>query len=97
MGTRLGKNRSGDSLPSLLAIPAGRLRLLLNWLCAGRADYREFQRRRSGHGYRRRRALCVTIWLGAAALMALNPHPQLVVITTLLAIFLSFAILDESS
>jgi hypothetical protein len=69
--------------------------LLLDWLCSGREDYREFQRRKSTGDHRRRRALCVWVWIAAASVMAIQPTGQTIVVSLLAGIFLSFAILDD--
>lgn len=85
------------TLPSLLG--GGRIRdprALLDWLCAGRADYAAFQRRKRTPEYRARKRLCKNIWIGAGLLMVLQPTLPIIGTLGLLATFLSFAILDES-
>jgi len=77
-------------LRTLLRAP----RSLLDWLCAGQPDYRAFRRRRMGRGYRRRKSICVWLWIGAGLVMALNPSIQFVSAVGLGTAFLSFAILD---
>ncbi|MGD8497256.1 MAG: hypothetical protein PVG82_00020 [Chromatiales bacterium] len=69
---------------------------MLDWLCAGRADYRAFQRRRGMPGYRRRLGWCKNLWICAAIAMALNPAPAFVFPTALVAALISFVLLDET-
>jgi hypothetical protein len=69
---------------------------MLDWLCAGRADYRAFQHRRGTHGYRRRLGWCKNLWICAAIGMALNPFPAFVFSTALVAALTSFLLLDET-
>ena len=71
-------------------------RALLDWLCAGRADYAAFQRRKRTPLYRARKRLCKNIWIGAGLLMLLHPTLPIIGAMGMLATFLSFAILDES-
>jgi len=73
-----------------------RRRGVVDWLCGGREDYREFQRRKVSAGYRKRRGLCVWLWIVAGVVMALQPGVQSMVIGGLTAGFLSFALLDET-
>lgn len=71
-------------------------RRVLNWLCGGRADYREFQRRKATRTHRAGRTVCLWVWAGAAGLMALCGGPGCVLILLMAATFLSFALLDET-
>lgn len=82
---------------SLICSPRfpARPRRLLDWLCAGRADYRAHQIRREQVGYLARKRLCKNVWIGAGLLMLLNPLPGIVIGLALLATFISFSILDE--
>jgi hypothetical protein len=76
---------------SIIEIP----RRIIHWLCSGREDYREFERRKRERRYRSGRALCVWVWLGAALIMLLCPGINCVITILLVATFLSFAILDN--
>ena len=71
-------------------------RRLIDWLCGGRADYREFRERKAGLKHRSRRTLCLWIWLGTSALMLIFPVGGCLILLILGATFLSFTILDES-
>lgn len=71
-------------------------RAALDWLCAGRADYRALQRRRTLPGHRRRIGRCKTLWIGAGLLMLLQPTIPVILLLGLPATFLCFALLDES-
>lgn len=71
-------------------------RALLDWLCAGRADYRAFQRRRGSRSYRRRLGWCKNLWICAAVAMTLNPTPVFVLSAGLVTAILSFVLLDET-
>lgn len=76
--------------------PANWPRRLLDWLCAGRADYRNFRERREQPGYLARKRRCKNVWIGAGLLMLLHPVPEMVIALGLLAAFISFSLLDES-
>jgi hypothetical protein len=69
-------------------------RRALDWLCRDRADYREFRRRAARSDHRRRKQVCVWVWIGALGLVALHPTAPLAIAAVLTATFLSFAILD---
>lgn len=71
-------------------------RAFLDWLCAGRADYAEFQARRRTPLYRARKRICKNIWIGAGLIMVLHPTPAVIGTLSLLATLISFTILDES-
>ena len=71
-------------------------RAVLDWLCAGRADYRAFQRRRSSPAYRRRLGWCKSLWICAALAMLMNPSLAFVLPTALVTAILSFLLLDET-
>jgi hypothetical protein len=79
--------------------PRGRIsdwpRRFFDWLCAGRSDYRAFQRRKSETRHRSARTLCLWIWAGAAAVMLVCPAAGCVFGLLLAATFLSFAVLDQ--
>jgi len=47
-------------------------------------------------GYRKKRGLCIWVWMGAGLSMIWQPQIQFVLLMGLLATFLSFALLDES-
>jgi hypothetical protein len=72
-------------------------RRLLDWLCAGRADYRDHQERKCRSIHRRRRDLCRWLWIGTGCLILLQPTLQIMIIGALTSTFLSFALLDECS
>jgi len=80
-----------ESIPPIAQWP----RRLIHWLCGGRDDFREFQERKAGRGYRARRNLCVRVWLGAGVLMLACPGVGCLIPLFLGATFLSFAVLDE--
>lgn len=82
----------GEPIPPITRWP----RLVLDWLCAGREDYRAFQRRKATRAHRARQTLCLWIWLGAALLMLLCPGAACLLTLLLAATFLSFAVLDET-
>ena len=69
-------------------------RLVLDWLCGGRDDYREFRERKASETYRVRRSWCGYVWIGAGGLMLLYPAMPFVVSAALVATFLSLMILD---
>ncbi len=69
-------------------------RAFANWICAGRDDYQAFQSRKAKPRHRRCRRLCVSIWIFAAAVMAIWPEVAVILSLTLIATFLCFAILD---
>lgn len=71
-------------------------RAILDWLCAGRADYAAFQERKRTPLYRARKRLCKNIWIGAGLLMLLHPTLPVIGALGLLATLLSFTILDEA-
>ena len=71
-------------------------RRFLDLLCAGRSDYRTFQHRKAGGSYRRQRDLCRWLWILAGLLMVWQPYLQFMLVVTMIATFLSFALLDES-
>jgi len=73
---------------------AGWPRRLLDWLCDGRADYREFQARKRTRVYRANRSLCLLIWLGAAGLLLVCGGGGCLLTIGLVATFLCFAMLD---
>ncbi len=75
---------------------ANRLRRMADWLCAGRADYRAHQRKKTSTRYLKKRALCQWLWIVVGAIMALQPSVQFVILAGLFATFLSFALLDET-
>lgn len=71
-------------------------RAALDWLCAGRADYRAFQRRRSSPSYRRRLGWCKNLWICAAVAMLLNSSLAFVLSMGLVTALVSFVLLDET-
>jgi hypothetical protein len=44
-------------------------RRVLDWLCAGRTDYRDFQARKRTRAYRANRSICLAVWTVAALLI----------------------------
>lgn len=71
-------------------------RAFLDWLCAGRADYQAFQARRQTRRYCRMRGICKSIWIVAGLFMLAIPTAAFVIFVSLVATFLSFALLEES-
>ena len=71
------------------------LRRLLDWLCGGRGDYRQFQRSKVTRSHLARRNVCLWVWLGAAGLILICPAPGCMVTLLLGATCLSFAVLDR--
>ncbi|MGB5835368.1 MAG: hypothetical protein WBG92_25735 [Thiohalocapsa sp.] len=70
-------------------------RRLLDWLCAGRADYRAFQERKRTRVYRANQTFCLLIWAAAAVLLALVCGSAGCLLTIgLIATLLCFAMLD---
>lgn len=93
--------RSSNARAETLPRPSSGLRIfgpraLLDWLCAGRADYAAFQRRKNTPQYKARKRMCKNVWIGAGLLMLLNPVLPIIGALSLLATLLSFTILDES-
>lgn len=70
-------------------------RRVIDWLCDGREEYREFHERKAGRSYRARHNLCLGAWLVAGVLMLACPGGGCLIPLFLAATFLSFAILDE--
>jgi hypothetical protein len=68
-------------------------RRFLDWLCAGRADYREFQQRRATRAYKANYGICLIIWL-IAALLSLLCGGGCLLTLALVATFLCFSVLD---
>jgi hypothetical protein len=66
----------------------------LDWLCAGREDYREFRRRRHTRVYRANRTLCLAGWSIAAALLLLCHSIGCLLVIALIATLSCFAVLD---
>jgi hypothetical protein len=71
-------------------------RKAVDWLCAGREDYELFRLRRDTQRHRVLRQRCKNIWIVAGVAMMLNPVPGVMLVMTLVASLLSFAILDET-
>jgi len=69
-------------------------RRLLDWLCEGRADYREFQRRKASRPYRTNQSICLIIWLIAALLLLVCGTVGCLMTLGLVATFLCFSLLD---
>ena len=70
-------------------------RAVLDWLCAGRSDYRAFQVRRRSRSYRLRLGWCKNLWIGAGVVTMINPTVSFAVPVVLAMVFLTFAVLDE--
>lgn len=83
-------------MPKQVTVPTEWPRRFVHWLCDGRADFREFQRRKSTQRHRAGRTRCWWVWLAAAALIAICPSVSCIVTLLLAATFLSFSILDDS-
>jgi hypothetical protein len=69
-------------------------RRLLDWLCEGRADYREFQRRKASRAYKTNQSICLIIWLIAALLLLVCGTAGCLLTLGLVATFLCFSLLD---
>ena len=69
-------------------------RRVLDWLCEGRADYREFQQRKRTSVYRHNRAFCLYTWAGAAGLLAVCGGLGCLVMIGLVATLICFTLLD---
>lgn len=68
----------------------------LDWLCAGRADYRAFQRRRQTRSYQIKRGHCKTLWILAGGVMIWHPTLPVIFICSLVTSLVCFALLDET-
>ncbi|WP_296696768.1 hypothetical protein [Thiocapsa sp. UBA6158] len=82
-------------MPPLISQIVGWPQRAIHWLCSGRADYTDFQRRKATPTHRTRRTLCLFVWSGAAVLMLLCPSPGCIATLVLIATFASFSLLDE--
>jgi hypothetical protein len=71
-------------------------RKAVDWLCAGREDYEVFRHRKGTRRHRVLRQRCKNIWIVAGVAMMLNPLPSVMLVMTLVASLLSFAVLDET-
>jgi hypothetical protein len=69
-------------------------RRLLDWLCEGREDYREFQRRRATRAHRSNQSICLGVWLVAALLLLLCGGPGCLLTLGLVATLVCFSVLD---
>jgi len=69
-------------------------RRFLDWLCAGREDYRAFQARKETRVYRSNRTLCLLVWAGAALLLLICGGTGCLLTLALAATLLCFALLD---
>jgi hypothetical protein len=69
-------------------------RRILDWLCDGRADYREFRHRRATKAYRANRAICLGVWLVGAGLMLVCGGGGCLLTILLVATLICFALLD---
>lgn len=69
-------------------------RRLLDWLCAGRSDYRDFQQRRRTRIYQSNRAVCLYTWSGAAGVLLICGSPGCLITVGLLATLICFTVLD---
>lgn len=70
------------------------MRRVLDWLCGGREDYRQFQRCKASRTHRAKRNVCLWIWIGAAMLILICPGAGCFITLLLAATFLSLAVLD---
>lgn len=66
----------------------------LDWLCAGRSDYRSFQERKRTPVYRHHRAYCLYAWGGAAGLLLICGGLGCLVIIMLVTTLICFTLLD---
>lgn len=69
-------------------------RRALDWLCAGRSDYRSFQERKRTRVYRHNRAFCLYVWAGAAALLLICGGPGCLLTIGLVATLICFTLMD---
>ena len=69
-------------------------RRFLDWLCEGRADYREFQRRKATRAYKANQGACLVIWLVAALLLLFCGAAGCLLTFALVAMLLCFSVLD---
>jgi hypothetical protein len=69
-------------------------RRFLDWLCEGRADYREFRQRRETRAYKNNQVQCLITWLGAAGLMLLCAGAGCLLLVGLIATLICFTLLD---
>lgn len=69
-------------------------RRFLDWLCDGRADYREFQERKASRAYKANQSTCLVIWLIAAGLLLICGATGCLLTFGLVATFLCFSVLD---
>ena len=71
--------------------------LLPNWLFQTRPDPKHFHRRRFTPQYRSKQRLVLNLWGGVATIIIFVPVFPIVVFICMLALFLSLAILDETT
>ncbi|MFP4061189.1 MAG: hypothetical protein ACLFS2_00155 [Halochromatium sp.] len=69
-------------------------RRAIDWLCAGRSDYRSFQERKRTRVYRRNRASCLYAWAVAAALLLVCGGVSCLVAIGLVTTLICFLLLD---
>ncbi len=69
-------------------------RRLLDWLCEGRADYREFKARQASRAHKANQSTCLIIWLIAAGLLLLCGATGCLLTFGLVATLLCFTVLD---
>jgi len=66
----------------------------LDWLCAGRSDYRSFQERKRTRVYQHNRVYCLYVWGGAAGLLLICGGLGCLVIIMLVTTLICFTLLD---
>ncbi len=69
-------------------------RRVLDWLCEGRADYRDYQKRKATRAYKANQGTCLLIWLAAALLLLLCGATGCLLTFGLVATLLCFSVLD---
>lgn len=69
-------------------------RRMLDWLCAGRPDYRDFQVRKRTRVYRANRSICLGVWAVAALLILVCGGAVCLLSIGLVATLVCLGILD---
>jgi hypothetical protein len=69
-------------------------RRLLDWLCEGRADYREFQQRKATRAYQANQNTCLIVWSIAAVLLLICGATGCLLTFGLVAALVCFSVLD---
>lgn len=69
-------------------------RRFLDWLCAGREDYREFRERKATRAYKANQGTCLIVWLIAALLLLACGAAGCLLTFGLVATLICFSLLD---